>query len=373
MTPRSWPSCLVALALLLPGAGCGEAEEPAGAPADYAPLERQLACVEDHTRALLQGDRLRRADGYAYTVDLAQLLIFAARRADAATYDTLRQRLLATVYLSGDSDLKERGFVAWRHHKDLPLDATGTTEALRLAQGLWEGAGLGNAAADDDRSLALTIAAGYARHQGVDQGIWMIRNYYNLWSKAFATNSFLVDYDPDLLVALVARSGDTNLGQVADRSYDVVLRAVSPAGLIHAVIQPELATLTDRGLAFFSPNDVIKLANTCTVAERAVMEARGVAEGVLRFAVEHQANLREFYLGATGAAAPGAGPAGTAARACLARLAVRLASRAALDRLWPGFTAGAPDACSDDGRARLDPYLTSEVGLTLDAVHGFLR
>ena len=202
----------------------------------------------------------------------------------------------------------------------------------------------------------------------MDQGIWIIRNYYNLQTKAFATNSYLVDYDPDLLAALAGASGDQVLADGARRSYEVVLRAMSPAGLIHTVIQPELATLTDKKLAFFSPNDVVKLANACTVAERSLGEARRAGQELLKLVLARLPDVREYYLGASGEPVPGAKAAGPAARACLVRLAANMKDRGALDRLWPVLLAKLPDCCTAAGRQQLDPYLTSEVGLALDRV-----
>ena len=67
------------------------------------------------------------------------------------------------------------------------LDASGTTEALRFAEGLWEGARVFGEPAD--RELALLVLRAYRRHEYVDQGIWLIRNYFNLQTRAFATNS----------------------------------------------------------------------------------------------------------------------------------------------------------------------------------------
>ncbi len=32
-----------------------------------------------------------------------------------------------------------------------------------------------------------------ARHAAEEQGVWMIRNYFNLGTRSFANNSFLVD------------------------------------------------------------------------------------------------------------------------------------------------------------------------------------
>src|SRR5262249_49510478 len=161
--------------------------------------------------------------------------------------------------------------------------ASGTTEALRLAEALWRGG---------DRERARLLLAGYARHAATDQGIWLIRNYFNFATRAFATNSFLVDYDPDFLAEVARAEPDGPWADLATRSAALVGRAATEAGLLYDVVQPELRTLTPGlDLAVFSPNDVVQLANAATVAERAIATRPEVALPVLRFAMERWPHL----------------------------------------------------------------------------------
>ena len=133
---------------------------------------------------------LARTDGFAYAVDVSLLMIFAAQEGDREMYDPLRDFALEHLVLNDPEDPYTRGFVLWRYDKDQEPDASGTTEALRLAKGLWRGAeAFGESV---DREWAVTILDGYARHAAEEQGVWMIRNYFNLGTRSFATNSFLV-------------------------------------------------------------------------------------------------------------------------------------------------------------------------------------
>ncbi|MEM6333740.1 MAG: hypothetical protein AAF823_10425 [Planctomycetota bacterium] len=254
--------------------------------------------LHDEAIRRVDRDRLARDDGYAYTVDVAQLALFAARANDAALYLALADRLLDTVVIDDPQNPYIQGFVAWRHHPDHPLDASGTTEALRVAQALYEAPGLERQSAH--RPVVERILAGYARHAAVDQDVWFVRNYYNLQTNAFSPNSYLVDYDPDFVAALAAVTGDPELVDLAERSNDLIRDAATPAGLIHAVVMPELSTLTPGDSPIFSPNRIEGLGNVATVALTTVHTDPAVADRVLDFAIARLHDLARHYDAATG-------------------------------------------------------------------------
>jgi hypothetical protein len=155
------------------------------------------------------------------------------------------------------------------------------------------------------------------RHATIERGIWFIRNYYNFSTRAYATNSYVVDYMPDVLDA----AGETDGGH---RSAALLARAMGPAGLFYELVQPEIDTaFPDAGLAFFSPNAVSSISNACSVALEDAGEQPAIARRVLAFGVQRAANLRRFYDVRTGRAVS-AENAGTPAFACLTRLAIRL-------------------------------------------------
>jgi hypothetical protein len=210
-------------------------------------------------------------------------------------------------------------FRAWRRGDEEP-DASGTTEALRAAAALWEGArAFGR---DEDGALAISLLEGYADHAWRSHGVWMIRNYFNFGTEAFATNSYLIDYDPDLMRRVARATDRPRLRKVARRSARVVKRAQTEAGLLHQVIQPEIRTLRPGGAAIFSPNNRVQLSNTAAVAERSVEACPEVARAVARFVAERPDPLAVFYNARTGA--PGEKRAGTGTYTALLRMVVRL-------------------------------------------------
>ncbi|MGK0358641.1 MAG: hypothetical protein ACI9U2_000933 [Bradymonadia bacterium] len=303
---------------------------------------------------------LRRPDGYVYTVDLAHALEHAANLGDEGWYDALRPAA-TKVIIDRRDDPYTAGFVAWREGPgDFP-DASGTTEGLHLARALLRGAHAFKR--PPERALAMRLVAGYGRHAFVDRGQWLIRNYFNFGTRAFANDSYLVDYDPDF-VAEAARITPA-LSQLAERSASLVTSARTQAGLIHTMMQPDVATvMPDYPLVAFSPNDVVQLNNACWVATSVTQTAPAVAHGMLDFASRRWRRLRRYYYGRSGQPVTNQ-PADLAARTCIVRLAARLKAYAVMDRLLPDVIP-AWRALPNDSVRRI--YTLGEILLTLDTV-----
>ncbi len=350
---RTLPALLLAAA-----ASCTPEIDP---PPETARIEAELA---RSVRAWLADDRgTARADGYTYAVDVAQLLLWSARAGDEELYDELRAHALRHLLVDDPDDPFTRGFVLWRHRPGEPRDASGTTEALRLAEGLWRGAeAFGRT---EDRRLARLILDGYARHAYVDGGVWLIRNYFKLETRAFATNSYLVDYAPDFVAEVAAETGDPTLADVAERSYDLLVRAQTEGGLVYDLVQPEVATLMGPGLVIFSPNDVVQLSNAATAAEQGVRGRPHVALAVLGLAKEKLPRLDVSYLGRTGDVAVRRRP-GMETYASLTRIAVHLRDDEALAELLPELLAASETTARHPPEPRL--YVASELLLALRAV-----
>jgi hypothetical protein len=253
--------------------------------------------LEARVLAQATGGDLARPDGYVYAVDVGDALVYAAKRGRADLYDALRRVAVDLFILEPPDDPRARGFVAWRRKPGTAPDASGTTEALRLAAGLWAGAQA--FARPADRDLALELLRGYGRHAATEHGQWYVRNYYNLETKAYADDSFLVDYDPDLLAAVSREVGE--LDDLARHSYELVSRSVAPSGLIYSMFQPGVATLMPAlSGAAFAPNDLVQLNSTCTVAEVVAHGAPSVALAFLDFARDRVGDLGLYYRARTG-------------------------------------------------------------------------
>lgn len=349
-----------ALSIALALVSCGPAPSP------WEPEDARTTKEELHRLAkerVLKGS-LERADGWIYAIDISLLMIFAAVEGDLELYGSLERFASARLVLDSDEDPYTRGFVLWRVRDGVPPDASGTTEALRLAEGFWRG----SLAFDrpQDRERAVTILEGYARHQAEEQGIWMIRNYFNLGTRSFATNSFLVDYAPDFLAEAGAATGNADLLEIAEKSYALIERAQSKSGLLYDIIQPEVKTLLDdERMVVFSPNDAIQISNTATVAAWSVKGRPGVARRVLDFCHARMPELKGTYYGRTGEIARDKRP-GIEAWASLVRLAIALERDEALEAFYPFLVSNAGRKWRIPDDAWL--YVVAELLLGLQAV-----
>ncbi|HSF19398.1 MAG TPA: hypothetical protein VLK65_27990 [Vicinamibacteria bacterium] len=341
----------------LPACSPASVEEPEGA----RRVKEELHAL---AREKVLSGELARTDGYVYGVDVGLLMIFAAREKDAPMYERLRGFALEHLVLDRDDDDFTRGFVVWRYCDGIPPDASGTTEALRIAEGLWRGGeSFDN---PEDRQWALTILDGYRRHEAEEQGVWLIRNYFNLGTRSFATNSFLVDYAPDFVAEVAERTGDPLLLELAENSYALVERAQTPTGLLYDVVQPEMATLfDDEQLVVFSPNDAVQVSNAAGVAARVVKGRPDVAGRVLDFCLERMPDLKGAYYGRTGEVARNKRP-GIEAWAPLVHLAIALERHDAVGPFYMFLVSNADRTWRIPSDAWL--YVTAELLLGLQAV-----
>jgi hypothetical protein len=373
MTPRSARILIIvaSAALLAALALAAEQTRSLHAPVPVAQVRQFQAGLADLVRLWArQGPAaLARDDGYVMTVDVGQLLTYAARAGDHDLYELLHDRCLPQVVVDDPSDPFLRGMVRWRCKDGVTESATGTTEALRVAQGLWLGARAFHR--PQDQALALRICRAYARHAAYDDTnhIWLIRNYCSLVDKHFADNSYLVDYGPDFLAAAAASDdADADLRDVAARSLALVEQGRAPCGLMYDLIEPGVRTMLPgtAGIAVCGPNDLVQVSNSATVAEQCVRGDPALARSVLDFALSHAPNLKTRYYGRTGEPA-GDLPPGPETYAVLVRLAVDLDDQQALAVFLPPLLDDARRFLASGGsQPRL--FEAGEILLALQAV-----
>lgn len=387
---------VLGLGLGLAGAGCGGSAWP-GPEA----VRRVLETLHQEVRERVLAGDFARPDGFAYAVDIGELLKVAARRNDRELADALRRFAKTRLIVDDPDDPFTRGFVAWRRTVAPPLppaddgaagsgageaggestgkeeaagrgtdapDASGTTEALRVSQGLRETAAA--FALPEDRALSLRILDGYARHAAEAAGLLLIRNYFNFSSRDFATNSFLVDYGPDYL-ARVARAEDrADLADLAARSYEVVRAAAAGNGLLYDVFQPENATLyDDERTLLHSPRDLVQTSNTASIALQAMEGAPEIAAGVLDFCRARMPGLKLAYYGRTGEPAREKRP-GIEIWGTLTEMAVRRRDEASVRAFAPFLVSNA-----ERGRLPEDAtlYVAAHLLLGLDALEDWFE
>jgi hypothetical protein len=289
-------------------------------------LDRDGLVAELERRVLR--NEMARADGYIYGMDVGQAMTELAYAGRREPYEKLRELALARlVYRNGENPWAD-GFVVWRIKSGEPPDASGTAEALRLAEGLRAGAR--RLGFDADLATSRDILRAWLKHAHVDRGVWLIRNYFNFGTRSFASNSYLFGYDADLLRD--AAPEDPAFADAARRTAQMLATLATREGFLEEILQPEILTAFPVGVPpAFSPNGIRSVLNSCTVLERATGAAPEQGRRLLaRVAAELDRQQ------ATGARAPRLPlywqfdrplekyRAGVAAYGCLARLAHRL-------------------------------------------------
>lgn len=347
-----------------PGATPVAAAEPAAEPRKFVeaappsiPVAPELAAaakaLDAEARAWLAKSAPARRDGYVYSLDVATLLLYAARRGDAELYQKLLPSAQALV-LQDPDDPYTNGFVLVRTKAGVKPDVTGSAEALWLARALWAGAGAFGRS--EDRALARAILDGYTKHTYVLQGVWLARRSFDFGSRSFASLSALPAYQPDFLAQAERSDGRSAWRGFAERSYGLLERTATPSGLLYPVIQPEVgATFPGAGLDVYAPNGLAPLEDSCLGAEGAVGGMPKLATSLLDFSVQRAAKgarLRAFYSVDDGSAA-GDAPLSSSGTACLSRLASALGHGEALAVLDPRLTAELQAAAGAKARAQL--------------------
>ncbi|MGB0388448.1 MAG: hypothetical protein ACPGWR_26820 [Ardenticatenaceae bacterium] len=335
-------------------------------PALIAEVESVRAQVHKNIQRWLAGGDLARPNGYVYAIDIAQLLIYFADVGDLENYNRFRQLALDNLIINDRSDPFTQGFVGWRYSPSEPVDASGTTEALWIANGLWKG--FQQFYDPTDEELAQLILNGYAEHGFVDQQVWFIRNYFNFETRAFAPNSYMVNYHPDFVQEVASKSNNDNLTTLAENSNQLIRQSQAPSGLLHSIVLPELKTLyPEFNVVVFSPNDIIQLSNACAIAETAVETDPELGRQVLSFAENNFDDLKSYYYGHTGEPAHDL-PARFTEWTCLVRLSARLNDATLTPKLieqalpfWKSFS-------ERPGPPRL--YQAGQMLLTIDAIIG---
>lgn len=354
-TPLVWAPVILVCGLI----ATSLAMQSRGASVDPAPLREAEAATRALVMDWISEDALARPGGHTYAVDVTQIMAYAAARHDRELYQLLLDRVGRKLIIAAPEreGLPSAHWVGWRH----PADASGTTEALRMAEALWMGAEAFGEDLGDLRNLSLSIIRGYERHVGHDQGFWLIRNYYNLATDTFATNSFLVDYDPDFLLRVSQATGEEWIADLARKSIELCRMARAPSGLLRQIIQPELITLMPGQLPFFSANDVEQISNTLTVAERCFLSDPALATRVLDFAAVRWPSLGQYY-GATSGQRLGAVGLGIEALGPLLRLAHAAGREELVADVLPKFLSQTGNIGNLGEEGRL--YIASEALMT---------
>jgi hypothetical protein len=321
----------VLLAALL-AAGCASSAPRGVAAKDVHDAAQALDAT---VRRILDRDGVARSDGYLYGLDVAWLMLYAARGGDRVLYDGLRP-YADRLIVKGDP--YTRGFVLWRQRPGTDPEVAGAGEGAAMARALLAGAA--SFGYERDRELAQQVLEGYGKLAFEKGMTWSVRRHFNFATRSFSDASFLSAYAPDLLAE--AGAATSAWPTPVDRSYAAIEQASVDNGLLRVVMLPELdETWADLPQRAFAPNNVTSLEESCLAAESAVRGRPKVARDLLAFALDSDhanflGRLFAYFDIATGE------PAGEAlltpiGYACLVRVAVALNDTRAVARFGGWF------------------------------------
>lgn len=227
-------------------------------------LERRLTTVLANTT---YGVPVRK-NGYVYAVDVALLMQLHALRGNRDAFTRLLPVVdrLTAVGRKHETHYEARDMVCWRYNPDDPddLDASGTTETAEIARGLW----LGSRAFDDDAlaDQAERLIDAYVRHGYETDDGFFIRNYFNFGTRAYATNTYMIDYVPGFLYDFAVDRGRDDLVAIARSCARFVAGSQYDTGLYAVLYQDEINTVIPGYGAYFSPDGITRLDYTAIMA-----------------------------------------------------------------------------------------------------------
>jgi hypothetical protein len=301
---------------------------------------RDAAQALDATvRRILASDGVARNDGFLYGLDVAGLLLYAARGGDRALYDTVRP-YADRVIVTQSGDPYTRGFVLWRQRPGVDFEIAGAGESIAMARALLAGAASFGYASD--RDLAHQVLEGYGKLAFEKGMTWSVRRYFNFATRSYSDASLLSGYAPDFLAEAGALS-PAKWPAPVERSYAAIELASTDRGLVRPVMLPELnETWSDLTQRAFAPDNIAPLEDSCVAAEAAVRGRPQIARNLLDFALDSKhtnflGRLFAYFDVATGK------PVGEAlltpiGYACLMRVAVALGDDRAVAELGSWFT-----------------------------------
>jgi len=284
------PLLLFVFAFLI--AGCN----PLGTTESNAPevLSSLVEASEERLHSEYKAGLPFRNDGFAYAIDVANTMQAAAVRDDRPLFNRANRLMRSHFLRTKSDDARAQHTVLWRYHPDRSPDASGSKETGRLAEALWTAYQQWGTPTHRDRALAVLDA--YLRH-GVetDDGRFHVKNYYNYRTQRFAENTWLLNQMPHLVRRIGCATEDAHLLQRADEMARFVQEAYLSDGFFHEMYDPGVTTVIDDATGYFSPNGVLKLQSSLTVAHALLPFDATPAQDFLRFLQTEGPTLYTHY------------------------------------------------------------------------------
>lgn len=226
------------------------------------PSPRQLddlaAEYESRLSGALANELPLRSDGYAYAVDLANIMSAAVARGNRTlferAYGIVRQHFLRT-----DVEVPSARYTARRRYR--PGEPAGTSSAQatgRLAAALWSAYEAWGA--PEHGRTARAVLEAYLRHGSwAEQGQYRIEARYDYEERSLSGVTRLRSQLPGEVLALACALGDSAMLARARGMARFTRGAYLDRGLSRGMYEPDLAAEVTGADGYFAPNGVLRL------------------------------------------------------------------------------------------------------------------
>lgn len=235
-----------------------------------------------------------RDDGYAYAVDLSNVMRAAAVADNRPLFDRAYQLTREHFLRTDTEDPRARYTVLWRYRKGEEPGASGARETGNLANALWEAYRQWGEA--EHKEAALQVLDAYLRH-----GYWeserrfLVKNYYDHGTNALSESTWILNQMPRTVLEIACGTGDSSLEDKALGMARFVRESYLKKGFSRERYDAGVATVVEGASGYYTPNGVHQLQSSLEVAQTLLPFTRRPAREIVEFLDEHYPDVYSHY------------------------------------------------------------------------------
>jgi hypothetical protein len=235
-----------------------------------------------------------RFNGYAYAIDLGNILRFAAATNDRQLFDSAYAAVMKYYLMKETGDAKADYTLLWRTKPGQFRDASGSAETINAAEGFWRGYERWNDL--DLKSLAQRMAIAYLGHGSwTDDGRFYVKNYYNYVTKTYSENTWLLNQMPHVLLRIGRGCKDTNMVNYAIGMAKFLRNGIVFPGISKEMYDPGIGTVIPGQTGYYAPDGFYAFLSTVDVNKGLLPFYPKLAPRFIDWVSEHLNDLRGIY------------------------------------------------------------------------------
>ena len=285
---------LLSAAVLLGGS---TSSVPVDAAVEKAHAERLKGLASRYEHRLAEGLRKGlpvRADGFAYAIDLGNVMSAAVALDNRPLFDRAYGMIREHFLRTDTKDAQARHTVVWRYEPRTAPDASGAKETGVLADALWEA--YERWGHPPHREMAKTVLDAYLRH-----GYWetdrrfVVKNYYNYGTQALSESTWVLNQMPHAVRKIACGTRDSSLFRHARGMAQFATRAYLKKGFSREMYDRGIETVFDGADGYYSPNGLLKLQSSLEIARSVLPFDPTPARKIVEFIGERAPNVYSSY------------------------------------------------------------------------------